>query len=66
MSGRTATVAGGSTLQSGRRSIMRARTAVVSSPSNGRVPVNISNSTQPKAQVFVRLSAARPFACGLI
>lgn len=34
-----------------------------SSPGNARVPVSISNSTAPNAQMSLRLSAARPLAC---
>ena len=35
----------------------------MSSPSKARRPVSISYSTQPNAQMSLRLSASRPFAC---
>ena len=53
----------GNAFQSGSLLSTATITSVTSSPSNGRVPVNISNSTQPKAQRSLRLSAGRPFAC---
>ena len=40
-----------------------ASVSLTSAPSNARLPVNISNNTQPKAQTSLRLSAARPLAC---
>jgi hypothetical protein len=40
----------------GSCSRMRAKVSVSVSPSNARRPVSISNSTQPKAQMSVRLS----------
>ena len=33
------------------------------SPANARLPLSISNSTHPKAQMSVRLSTLRPVAC---
>ena len=36
---------------------------MTSSPSNGRVPVSISNSTHPNDQMSTRLSTGRPRAC---
>ena len=40
-----------------------ASVSVTVSPSNARRPVSISNSTQPNAQMSVRLSTACPRAC---
>ena len=42
---------------------MAAMTSVVSSPANARVPVSISNSTQPNAQMSLCLAAGLPLAC---
>ena len=53
----------GNALQSGSLLSTATITSVTSSPSNGRFPVSISNSTQPKAQMSLRLSAGLPFAC---
>ena len=41
----------------------RASVSDMSSPSNARLPVSISNSTPPKAQSPLRFSTARPLAC---
>ena len=49
--------------QSGSLLSTVASTSGMSSPSNGRLPVSISNSTQPRAQMSARLSTGRPFAC---
>ena len=46
-----------------RSSAPFASVSLTSSPSNGRLPVSISYSTQPNAQMSLRLSASRPFAC---
>ena len=53
----------GSADQSGSIFSTFASVSLTSSPSNGRRPVSISYSTQPKAQMSLRLSASRPFAC---
>ena len=54
---------GGKAFQSGSRASTEASTSDTSSPSNARLPVSISNRTHPNAQMSLRLSAARPFAC---
>ena len=57
----------GSAFQSGSLLSTAASVSETSSPSNARLPVSISKSTQPNAQTSLRLSAGRPFACsGLI
>ena len=53
----------GSWLQSGSRSMIAATVSVTVSPGNARRPVSISYSTQPNAQMSVRLSTALPRAC---
>jgi hypothetical protein len=40
-----------------------ANVSLTSSPSNARLPVSISKSTHPNAQMSLRASASRPFAC---
>ena len=49
-------VAAGSAVQSGSRSRIAAIVSVIVSPANARRPVSISYSTQPNAQMSVRLS----------
>ena len=56
-------VAAGSADQSGSRSRIFAIESDIVSPANATRPVNISYSTQPKAQMSVRLSTASPRAC---
>ena len=53
----------GNALQSGSRSRIAAMVSVVVSPPKARRPVSISKSTQPNAQMSVRLSTALPRAC---
>lgn len=53
----------GSTLQFGSLLTTATIVSVASSPGKARVPVSISNSTQPSAQMSVRLSTASPRAC---
>ena len=53
----------GSASQFGSRRTTAPSTSVMSSPSKARRPVSISYSTQPNAQMSLRLSASRPFAC---
>jgi hypothetical protein len=61
MSDRTdAGVPSGSACQSGSFLTIAATTSVGVSPSNGFVPVNISNSTHPNAHTSVRVSTAFP------
>jgi hypothetical protein len=55
--------AGGSAVQSGSPRRIAASVSDTSSPWNARMPLSISNSTQPNAHTSLRLSAARPFAC---
>jgi hypothetical protein len=43
--------------------MMATNVSCTSSPPNARVPVSISNSTAPNAQMSLRLSTARPLAC---
>ena len=56
-------VAGGSAVQSGDRSRTAAIVSEIVAPGNAMRPVIISNSTQPNAQMSVRLSIASPRAC---
>ena len=56
-------VAAGSSEKSGSRSRIAAITSDDVSPSKARRPVSISYSTQPNAQMSVRLSTALPRAC---
>ena len=56
-------VSAGSTVQSGSRSRMLTNVSEIVSPPNGRLPDSISNTTQPNAQMSVRLSTAWPRAC---
>jgi len=56
-------VSGGRAFQSGSFVITNASVSVTSSPPNARVPVSISNSTQPNAQMSARLSIVFPRAC---
>jgi hypothetical protein len=53
----------GSLVQSGSRSMTRASVSETLSPSNARVPVSISYSTQPNAQMSARRSTGLPRAC---
>ena len=53
----------GSRAQSGSFINTAASMSDTSSPSKARRPVSISKSTQPKAQMSVRLSTALPRAC---
>ena len=53
----------GSTVRSRSRSSTFAITCATVSPVNSRCPVSISNSTTPKDQMSLRLSAVRPAAC---
>jgi hypothetical protein len=53
----------GSASHDGSPRRMPASVSVTSSPSNVRRPVNISNSTQPKAQMSARRSTTFPRAC---
>ena len=50
-------------VRSGVRSMIAAITSEAVSPSKARLPVSISNSTQPNAQMSVRLSMRLPRAC---
>ncbi len=60
-------VAAGNAFQSGSPSSTPARVSVAVWPVNGGRPVNVSYSTQPKAQMSARVSTSRPRACsGLI
>ena len=54
---------GGSCVQSGSFVSTAAKTSATSSPGNGRVPVSISYSTHPIAQMSLRVSAGLPLAC---
>src|SRR4051794_38933905 len=54
---------GGRAVQIGAPRSTAAKVSATSSPSNAFLPVNISNSTQPNAQISLRLSAGLPFAC---
>src|SRR5215510_14539895 len=54
---------GGSARQYGSPRSTAASVSDTSLPSNARLPVSISNSTHPNAQMSLRLSAGRPFAC---
>ncbi len=56
-------VSSGNLLQSGSALMMLACTWPTLSPPNSCVPVSISYSTQPKAQMSVRLSTTLPRAC---
>ena len=56
-------VSGGSAFQSGALLSTATSTSATSSPSNARRPVSISYSTQPNAQMSLRLSTALPRAC---
>ena len=56
-------VADGSALQSGSPRRTPARISVTDSPGNARLPVSISYSTTPNAQISLRLSTAAPRAC---
>ena len=57
----------GAQTTSAGRGVTDARVSDTSSPANDRLPVNISNSTQPNAHTSLRRSASRPLACsGLI
>ena len=49
--------------KSGSASMTRASTSATSPPLNARVPVSISKSTQPNAQISARLSTGLPRAC---
>ena len=53
----------GSRLHSGSARTTAANVSVMSSPGNARLPVSISNSTAPNAQMSARRSAALPRAC---
>ena len=53
----------GKAVHSGSPRTIAASVSVMSSPGNARLPVSISNSTQPKAQMSVRRSSGRPRAC---
>src|SRR6185436_5191737 len=53
----------GSVGQSGSPRTTAARISVMLSPGNAIFPVSISKSTQPNAQMSVRLSTGFPFAC---
>ena len=53
----------GKASQLGSRRTTAPSTSVMSSPSKARRPVSISYSTQPNAQMSLRLSAGVPFAC---
>ena len=56
-------VCAGRALQSGSRSRIAAIVSETVSPRNAGRAVNISYSTQPNAQMSVRLSTAFPRAC---
>ena len=56
-------VCAGRALQSGSRSRIAAIVSETVSPRNAGRPVSISYSTQPNAQMSVRLSTAFPRAC---
>ena len=56
-------VDGGSPLQSGSRSTMAANVSVTVSRAKAARPESISYSTQPNAQISVRLSTDSPRAC---
>jgi hypothetical protein len=56
-------VSAGSSAQSGSRINRNASVSDTSSPSNARLPVNISYKTTPKAHTSLRLSTGWPFAC---
>ena len=56
-------VAAGSCDQSGSSLITAASVSVTDSPRNAILPVSISYSTQPNAQMSARRSTALPFAC---
>jgi hypothetical protein len=56
-------IASGSAAQSGSRSRIFAIVSEMVSPGKAAWPVNISNSTQPNAQMSVRLSTVSPRAC---
>ena len=63
LTARVAGTVGGSASQSGSRFSTVASVSDMSSPSNARLPVSISNSTQPNAQMSARLSTVFPRAC---
>jgi hypothetical protein len=56
-------VSAGRFVQSGSLVITLASASAMSSPSNARTPVSISNSTHPNAHTSLRLSTGRPLAC---
>ena len=56
-------VVGGSASHGGDFVRTKASVSETSSPSKARLPVSISNRTHPNAQMSLRLSAGRPFAC---
>ena len=56
-------VAAGSVSHAGSRSRMAASVSVTVGPRNSARPVSISSSTQPNAQMSVRVSTVRPRAC---
>jgi hypothetical protein len=56
-------VVDGSAFHGGPRSMIAASVSVIVSPANALRPLSISYSTQPNAQMSVRLSTARPRAC---
>ena len=52
-----------SAAKSGSRSMILAMMSEARSPANSACPLSISYSTQPNAQISVRLSTGRPRAC---
>ena len=53
----------GSADHCGSSRMIATNTSLTSDPANARLPVSISNSTQPKAQMSARRSTTRPLAC---